>query len=243
MAGEHQVKALLQLVSGVGDLTRARAQDTARGLMELPGGESAGRLTGQVAALADELLATATANRENLLGLVRSEVEAAVARLGLARDAQGLDVGEELERLRQENASLRAKLELREAAEASAGRRGSGTAKSTRRAGTGAGTSTSSARKRSTSRAAKRPVARSTPERAPAATPSRKRPTAKQTTSKQGTSKQGTSKQAPAKRATAKRATSKRSTGRSATGDGGTGTGSRRGTSTTASRRGDAEQG
>lgn len=223
MAGEHQVKALLQLASGVGELTRARAQDAARGLMELPGGESAGRLTGQVAALADELLATATANRENLLGLVRSEVEAAVGRLGLARDAQGLDVSDELERLRQENASLRARLELREAAEASAGRRGGGPGRNTRRATSAAGTTTGSARKRSTSRTAKRPTAQSTPSRATPGTTGQKRSTAKQ--------------------ATAKRATGKPSTGRRpAKGQGSTtGTGTRKGT--TSSRRGAAEQG
>lgn len=237
MAGEHQVKALLQLVSGVGELTRARAQDAARGLMELPGGESAGRLTGQVAALADELLATATANRENLLGLVRSEVEAAVGRLGLARDAQGLDVSDELERLRQENASLRARLELREAAEASAGRRGGGPGRNTRRATSAAGTTTGSARKRSTSRTAKRPTTPSTPSRTAPGTTAQKRPAAKQATAKRSTAKQATAQQTAAKRATSKPSTGRRpATGHGST----TGTGTRKGTAS--HRRGAAEQ-
>lgn len=171
MAGD-QLKALLQLASGVGDMTRARAQDVARGLLELPGGESAGRVTGQVAALADELLATATSNRENLLGLVRAEVEDAVGRLGLAPSSENAQLKEELEQLRLENASLRAKLELREAADASAGR---------------------AARKRSTSRAAKRPTTGTAGESSVPASSSGKRSSAKQATSKRAASKRTTS--------------------------------------------------
>lgn len=181
MAGD-QVKALLQLASGVGDLTRARAQDIARGLLELPGGESAGRVTGQVAALADELLATATANRENLLALVRAEVETAVGRLGLASASQDQQLREELERLQLENASLRAKLELRDAADASAGR-----------------ASKTSTRKRSTTRTAKRPT--SSPAEPAVTEPApEKRSTAKQATAKRSTAKRSTSKRATTSR-------------------------------------------
>jgi hypothetical protein len=103
------VRGYVQLASGLGELTRARATEVARGLLSLP---AAGVLTGgqvavQVGALAEELMAAAATNRQSLTALVRSEVDVAVSRLGLV-PAEKLDESQaEAARLRAEVAQLR----------------------------------------------------------------------------------------------------------------------------------------
>lgn len=94
----ESIRGYVQLASGMGELTRARAMEAARGLLSLPGG--------QVTAVADELLAVAAANRENLSALVRAEVEAAVGRLGLTPAKEVAQLRAEVDRLRRENAAL-----------------------------------------------------------------------------------------------------------------------------------------
>jgi hypothetical protein len=97
-----------QLASGLGELTRARATEAAQGLLSLPGvGATTGKLTVQVSALAEELLAAAAANREHLTTLVRHEVEAAVTRLGLVAAEKLEESRAEVARLRAEVAALR----------------------------------------------------------------------------------------------------------------------------------------
>ena len=101
-------RGYVQLASGLGELTRARATEAAQGLLSLSGvGATTGKLTVQVSALAEELLAAATANREHLTTLVRHEVEAAVTRLGLVAAEKLEESQEEAARLRAEVASLR----------------------------------------------------------------------------------------------------------------------------------------
>jgi len=60
-----------------------------------------------VGALAEELLAAATTNREHLTALVRGEVDAAVTRLGLVPAAKLEEAQVEAARLRAEVAALR----------------------------------------------------------------------------------------------------------------------------------------
>src|SRR5665647_2835370 len=83
--GFESVRAYVQLASGLGDLTRARAMEAAQGLLSLPAASIASgtRVASQASALADELLAAATANRSYLQTMVRSEVDVAITRLGL----------------------------------------------------------------------------------------------------------------------------------------------------------------
>ena len=106
----ESVRGYVQLASGLGELTRARALDAAQGLLALPNvGGATGKVAGQVGVLAEEILAAALANRENLTSLVRNEVDLAVSRLGLVPTS-------ELERAREEVARLRAEVSrLREA--------------------------------------------------------------------------------------------------------------------------------
>jgi len=101
-------RGYVQLASGLGELTRARAMEAAQGLMSMPGVSVAtGKFAVQVGALAEELLAAATTNREHLTALVRGEVDAAVTRLGLVPAEKLEEARAEAARLRAEVAALR----------------------------------------------------------------------------------------------------------------------------------------
>jgi len=85
------LRSYLQLASGLTEVTRQRALTAARQLLD-QGGEVVdlavsqtvgGGVGRQVQSLAEELIATSKTNRDLLVGLIRTEVERAVARLGL----------------------------------------------------------------------------------------------------------------------------------------------------------------
>jgi len=104
----ESVRGYFQLASGLGELSRARALEAAQGLLSLPGvGLATGKVAVQVGTLAEELLAAAATNREHLTTLVRSEVDAAVTRLGLVPAEKLQESRAEAARLRAEVASLR----------------------------------------------------------------------------------------------------------------------------------------
>jgi hypothetical protein len=107
--GFESVRAYVQLASGLSDLTRARAMEAAQGLLSLPavGIATGNKMASQAGALADELLAASSANRSNLTTLVRSEVDAAITRLGLVSVQKLEEAQAEASRLRTENARLR----------------------------------------------------------------------------------------------------------------------------------------
>ena len=105
----ESVRGYVQLASGLSELTRARATEAAHGLLSLQGTgiETGGKLAVQVSALAEELLVAATTNRHNLTALVRSEVDAAVNRLGLVSTEKLAESQAEAARLRAEVEALR----------------------------------------------------------------------------------------------------------------------------------------
>jgi hypothetical protein len=104
----ESVRGYVQLASGLGELTRARALEAAQGLLALPSmAGTTGKVAGQVGALAEEILAAAFANRENLTALVRGEVDVAVSRLGLVPAADLEGARDEVARLRAEVSRLR----------------------------------------------------------------------------------------------------------------------------------------
>jgi hypothetical protein len=107
--GFESVRGYIDLASGLGELTRARALEAAQGLLSLPasGIATGSKVAGQAGALAEELLVTATANRSNLTELVRSEVAVAVTRLGLVPVQKLEEAQAESTRLRAEVARLR----------------------------------------------------------------------------------------------------------------------------------------
>jgi len=101
----ESVRGYVELASGLGELTRARALEAAHGLLSLPatGVATGTKMAMQASALADELLSAAAANRANLTTLVRTEVDTAVGRLGLVP-------AQDLEESRAEAATLRAEV-------------------------------------------------------------------------------------------------------------------------------------
>ena len=102
------VRAYLQLVSGATEVTRARATEIAHGLLTMASRATPADVATQVSALAEDLVATASANREMLLSIVQGEVRqamegsAAMARLADIDIVRGL-----LGQLRQEVDGLR----------------------------------------------------------------------------------------------------------------------------------------
>src|SRR5690242_8921762 len=84
----ESVRSYLQLASGLGEMTKARAMDAAQGLLALPGADEVTRRAVQATALADQILEAAKANRANLLTLVQAEVEAALRGADVARVAE-----------------------------------------------------------------------------------------------------------------------------------------------------------
>lgn len=102
----ESVRGYVQLASGLSELTRARATEAAQGLLSLQGTgiETGSKLAVQVSALAEELLVAATTNRHNLTALVRTEVDAAISRVGLVS-------AEKLQESQAEAARLRAEIE------------------------------------------------------------------------------------------------------------------------------------
>jgi hypothetical protein len=105
------LRAYLQLASGVTEESRQRAVAVARSVLaQTPSVDSGatGQLQQQVAALAEDLVVTSRANRELLLGLIRTEVERTLSRLGIA-SADEVDTlrrsVERLERLVREQGS------------------------------------------------------------------------------------------------------------------------------------------
>ena len=85
------LRGYVQLANGLTDVTRQRALQAARQMLEQGGdvvdlamstAASAG-VARQAQALAEDLLATSRTNRDLMIGLVRTEVERAVARMGL----------------------------------------------------------------------------------------------------------------------------------------------------------------
>jgi hypothetical protein len=85
------LRGYVQLANGLTDVTRQRATQVAKQLLE-QGGDVvdlavstavSGNVARQAQSLAEDLLATSRTNRDLLVGLVRTEVERAVGRLGL----------------------------------------------------------------------------------------------------------------------------------------------------------------
>ena len=79
------VRGYVQLASGLGEMTKAKALETAQGLLALPGADEIGKRAMQASVLADQILEAAKANRSNLIALVRTEIENALGRAEFAR--------------------------------------------------------------------------------------------------------------------------------------------------------------
>jgi hypothetical protein len=96
------LRGYVQLASGLTEVTRQRAQQAAKQLLQQSGAESLTTgLTAKVSDLADEIVATSKSNRALLQAIVTNEVEGAVARLGFVRAEEVAALRRRLEKLEQ----------------------------------------------------------------------------------------------------------------------------------------------
>jgi polyhydroxyalkanoate synthesis regulator phasin len=93
------LRGYVQLANGLTEVTRQRAQQAAKALLQQSGAES---LTTRVSDLADEIVATSKSNRQLLQAIVANEVEGAVARLGFARVEEVAALSRRIQKLERE---------------------------------------------------------------------------------------------------------------------------------------------
>jgi hypothetical protein len=182
----NALRGYLQLANGLSEVTKQRANEAARALSAqfgiqgedaIAGATAAAGMAGQqVQALAEDLIATARANRRLLTELVRVEVERGVSRLGLVEQAQ-------LESLR----SVVSRLEEEVAAVIGVRRPSSTTAPATKSARSGA-----------------RPLKKATAKKAAPDKTAAKKTAAKKSPAKKAPAQKATAKKTAAKKATTK---------------------------------------
>lgn len=82
------LRGYVQLATGLTEVTASKARDAAMALLS-QGVQVSGKTTdvvGSVQELADDLVTTSKENREMLVGLIRTEVDRAVGRMGFVRE-------------------------------------------------------------------------------------------------------------------------------------------------------------
>lgn len=97
------LRGYLQLANGLTDVTRQRALAAAKALLDQSGDVVGGAVGSPVAkqaqSLAEDLMATSRNNRDLLLGLIHTEVDRAVARVGLVSADELAAMARKVERL------------------------------------------------------------------------------------------------------------------------------------------------
>ncbi|MFC6707399.1 hypothetical protein [Flexivirga alba] len=189
----NSVRTALQLLTGAGEVTRAKALEAAGTLLELPGvGETSAR-AGQ---LAEELIEAATANQAMITDLVRTELDRRLVVLGLARGSDLEAAQRKIDTLEAEVAALRAGM-TRSPSPASDAQARARASRSSNKAATA----------KPTKKAAAKKAAVTQPE---ATKQSAKKATAKKAATKKAAAKKATAKKAATKKATAKKAATKK---------------------------------
>lgn len=95
------LRGYLQLASGLTEVTASKARDAAMSLVN-QGLQWTGKtpdVMGSVQDIADDLVATSKQNREMLVGMIRSEVDRAVGRMGFVREDELAALRARVERL------------------------------------------------------------------------------------------------------------------------------------------------
>ena len=95
------MRGYLQLASGVTEVTASKARDAAMSLVN-QGMQLTGKtpdVVGSVQDIADDLMATSKQNREMLVGMIRTEVDRAVGRMGFVREDELAALRARVERL------------------------------------------------------------------------------------------------------------------------------------------------
>lgn len=106
------LRGYVELASGLTEVTVRKARKVAQSLLSgeldgvVPTGagatDAARAMSSQVQDLADDIVAQATANRELLVGLIRTEIDRAAGRLGFVREEELAAVRRHLQRLEEQ---------------------------------------------------------------------------------------------------------------------------------------------
>ncbi|MEO5610140.1 MAG: hypothetical protein ABIQ61_04030 [Ornithinibacter sp.] len=205
---QRSIQGYVELASGLGEMTRSRATEAAKELVHLAGIEgSSKKVAKQASRLADDLLRAAETNRQQLLALVRSEVESALGMVDMSR------VMGEVQALRASVTALAAQMD--EMAR-SAGARAAGAASSSadtlpepaRVAVRTAPAASPSPTKKAVAK--KAPAEKSVAKKAPAKKAVVKKAVVKKAPAKKAVAKKAVAKKAPAEKAPAKKAPAKK---------------------------------
>jgi polyhydroxyalkanoate synthesis regulator phasin len=101
-----EVRGYMQLASGLTEMTAVRARELAATFLGQGKTVVPPDVVGQVQGLADELVETSRSNREMLIGLVRSEVDRAVGRMGFVREDELAALRRHVQRLEAQLAAM-----------------------------------------------------------------------------------------------------------------------------------------
>ena len=178
------LRGYVQLANGLTEVTRQRAQQAAKALLQQTGADA---LTTKVTDLADEIVATSKSNRQLLQAIVANEVEGAVSRLGFVRQEEVGVLSRRVDKLEKEVVEARA-------AAAAAATTASAAAKPAAQGGGAAGDPLAPAN------SSKRPPVKMVAAKKDPVTAAAKK-TAAQKTAAQKTVAKKTAKKAPAKKA------------------------------------------
>ena len=96
------VRGYWSVAEGLTDITRRRVRDLAE-LMLVQSSDAADRSGEQVAAIADDILKQGQENKELLIGLIRTEIDRAVGRMGFVREEELAAVRNHVARLEAQN--------------------------------------------------------------------------------------------------------------------------------------------
>ena len=99
----EDLRGYLQLATGITEVTASRAREIATSLL----GQGKTVVPEEVRGLADDLLETSRTNREMLIGLIRTEVDRAVGRMGFVREDELAALRRHVQRLESELAAVR----------------------------------------------------------------------------------------------------------------------------------------
>ena len=132
------LRGYVQLASGLTEVTASKAKDAAMSLvnqgLSVPG--KTPDVVGSVQDIADDLVTTSKQNREMLVGLIRTEVDRAVGRMGFVREDELAALRTRLEHLEaqvraDEQAAGKSKREPKEKSTGSAKKKSSESSEST----------------------------------------------------------------------------------------------------------------
>ena len=83
---KQSIQSYLEMVTGLGEMTRSRAKEAANELLQLSGVEASSKKAAkQASTLADELMNAAEDNRRQIVKVVRKEVDKTRRRMNLPR--------------------------------------------------------------------------------------------------------------------------------------------------------------